>query len=304
MTTVSVFAPAKINLALHVTGQRADGYHELDTLVTFAGAGDVLRISPYPVSSITVEGPEAAGVPTDTDNLAFKAAALASPDQDFSILLDKQLPVASGIGGGSADAAAAFRAALMMGDPGMSRAETFWAMPEAVLGTYAKALVSLGADVPMCLASKPLRARGVGEKIDLLELPPVPAVLVNPRVPVSTPDVFRALSRKSNGSLPPLPRRFESAKALIEWLTNARNDLEAPARKVAPVIGDVLRELRTLEGAALARMSGSGATCFALFPHEADARAGAQALRAARPDWWVVGTELGDYMQEALPQSI
>ncbi len=302
MTTVNVFAPAKINLALHVTGQRADGYHELDTLVTFAGAGDHLRISPYPVSSITVEGPEAGGVPTDTDNLAFKAAWLASPDQGYSILLDKQLPVASGIGGGSTDAAAAFRAALMMGGPGEARAETYWAMPEAVLGTYATALVGLGADVPMCLMSAPLRARGVGEKIEFVSLPPVHAVLANPRVPVATPDVFRALARKANGRLPELPGAFQDAAALIDWLQGARNDLETPALSVAPVIGDVLSSLRGLDGAGLVRMSGSGATCFALFADEADARAGAKALREARPDWWVVGTRLGNWSREAMPR--
>ncbi len=302
MTTVEVFAPAKVNLALHVTGQRDDGYHELDTLVTFAGAGDRLRLSPYNVSSITVEGPEAAGVPADLDNLAMRAAKLASAGEDLSILLEKRLPVASGIGGGSADAAAAFRGALMMGDPGLTTAETAWAMPDAVLETHARALLALGADVPMCLMSAPLRARGIGDEIDFVALPEVYAVLANPRVPVSTPDVFRALAKKENAGLSDLPKGFGDASALIAWLKGCRNDLEAPALGVAPVIGDVLAALRALEGAELVRMSGSGATCFALFSEEGAAKAAAERLYRERPSWWVGGTLLKDWSDAAMPR--
>ena len=302
MTTVEVFAPAKINLALHVTGRRDNGYHELDTLVTFAGVGDRLRLSPYDVSSITVEGPEAAGVPADMDNLALRAATLATPGRGVSITLDKRLPVASGIGGGSADAAAAFRGALMLGEEGDSVAETAWAMPPVVLETHARALKGLGADVPMCLWPAPLRARGIGDKIDFLELPPVCAVLANPRVPVSTQEVFGALEERENEGLPDLPDRLDDAAALIGWLGRCRNDLEAAAIKVAPVIGDVLEALSALEGTALVRMSGSGATCFALFTDEDQAKAAAERLCHDRSDWWVAGAVLWDWSEAAIPR--
>ncbi len=301
MTTVEVFAPAKINLALHVTGQRDDGNHELDTLVTFAGAGDYLRLSHYAVSSITVEGPEARGVPADTNNLAFKAASLASPDQAFSIILNKQVPVASGIGGGSADAAAAARGAMVLA---LENSVSKTSSNARFLDNPVAGFLALGADVPMCMSNVPLRAKGVGEKMALVDMPLVHAVLANPRVPVSTPEVFKALAKKNNSELPTLPPAFESAGALIAWLGGCRNDLEEPAMTVAPVIEAVKTALAALPGAGLVRMSGSGATCFALFENETDARAGAQALRALRPDWWVVGTALGDWSDAAVPHVV
>ena len=300
MTTVEVFAPAKINLALHVTGHRADGYHELDTLVTFAGVGDYLRLTPYDVSSITIEGPEAAGVPADMDNLALRAAALCPGGQAVSIVLDKHLPVASGVGGGSADAAAAFRGALMLGAAAESPADTAATMPEALLAPHAPALAALGADVPMCLRAAPLRARGIGDALRFVPLPPVPAVLVNPRVPVSTPEVFRALTSRENPGLPALPNGFADARALITWLGGTRNDLEAAAVSVAPEISDVLAVLNGLEGVGLARMSGSGATCFALFDDLEAAKAASATLRSMRPHWWVAGSVLKDWSREAL----
>ncbi|KAA8611101.1 4-(cytidine 5'-diphospho)-2-C-methyl-D-erythritol kinase [Salipiger aestuarii] len=284
MTATEVFAPAKINLALHVIGQRADGYHLLDSLVVFAPVGDRLVIAPGRGLSLHVHGPEAAGVPADMGNLALRAVALLGGDA--AVTLDKRLPSSSGIGGGSADAAAALR--------GMA----------ALHGTRINDMqaLALGADVPMCLGSRPVRVRGIGERLDPVTLPPVAAVLVNPRRPVSTPAVFKALQSRDN---PPMPDRLPSltdAPGLIAFLREMRNDLEAPARQVEPVINLVLTALEAQRGCTLARMSGSGATCFGLFAHEADAQAAAQRIGRAKPDWWVAGGVLGDQMQQAAPR--
>ncbi|MBT8413755.1 MAG: 4-(cytidine 5'-diphospho)-2-C-methyl-D-erythritol kinase [Boseongicola sp.] len=298
---VKVFAPAKINLTLHITGQRDDGYHLLDSLVTFATVGDALWLVEAGINSLTVEGPEAAGVPADMDNLAMKATQFAGAGRKAAITLTKHLPASSGIGGGSADAAAAWRGMLTLGPEGETQADTQFAMPEILYETQARALVALGADVPMCVISRPLRARGIGEKITLVDLPQVACVLVNPRVPVSTPPVFKALQTKDN---PPMPKdlpTFADANALIDWLAGQRNDLQDSALSIAPVIGEVLERLAECPGAGLARMSGSGATCFALFAEIDDAKAAAQAIRDDHPDWWVAGCILGDMFQKSLP---
>lgn len=286
-----VFAPAKINLALHVTGRREDGYHLLDTLVSFAPVGDWLTISDAETLSLTVEGPEAAGVPTDMTNLAMKAAALLAGGHGARMVLDKRLPAASGIGGGSADAAAALRG---MAEPALDA--------DDLLRTHADGILGLGADVPMCLASKPLRVRGIGEGLEPVALPDVPAVLVNPRRPVSTPGVFKAMTKRENAALPEMLPELPDAEALIAFLRGTRNDLEAPARTVEPVISAVLEALSAQDGCGLSRMSGSGATCFGLFVSEDDARAAARAIAKANPEWWVASGVLGDQSGAAMPR--
>ena len=292
MTWTDVFAPAKINLTLHITGQRDDGYHLLDSLVVFAPVGDALRVAPAAELSLRLEGPEAEGLPANGDNLALRAAAMVGEGQGAEIILEKTLPVASGIGGGSADAAAAARAVLAgagaLDGAGLARAEA--------------ALLALGADVPMCLRSRPVRVRGIGEGLEPVTLPPLPAVLANPRVPVSTPQIFRSLTSRDNPPMPEVLPEFVDAEALIDWLKDMRNDMEPAAKALEPMIGTVLSELSALPGCRLARMSGSGATCFGLFATMAEAGAAAAALRAARPDWWIAEGLLGDQQARAMPR--
>lgn len=274
------FAPAKINLCLHVTGQRADGYHLLDSLVAFAGVGDRLEASlALGESSLALGGPFGADLPEGGDNLVLRAARAVAPDLPVAFTLEKNLPPASGIGGGSADAAAAVRAVLRLRDP--------------CPGPEPGVVQALGADVPVCLASRPARMRGIGERLDFLDgFPPGWIVLANPRVEVPTPAVFRALSRKENPPLPDALPDWPGMAALAGWLTAQRNDLEAPALTIAPVIGEVLAALRAQDGQLLSRMSGSGATCFALFAEEAAARAAAAAVATERPGWWVAPAPL------------
>lgn len=261
-------APAKLNLALHVTGRRADRYHLLDSLVCFAQVGDVVQLSPGPLS-LRIDGPFAAGLSADDDNLCLRAARMVGGQA--AIRLIKNLPVASGIGGGSADAAAVLRGLVRMGHR----------LPEAP--------EQLGADVPVCLASSPARMQGVGEIVTPLPpLPPLHLVLVNPGIGVATPRIFAGLTCRENPPLPAIPT-FADAGALIGWLAGSRNDLQPPAIAAVPVIGTVLEALRS-QGAGLARMSGSGATCFGIFDGPGPARAAAAAL--SRNGWWAVPTEL------------
>ena len=256
-------APAKINLALHVTGRRADGYHLLDSLVVFTALGDSVKVAPGP-SALTVTGPFADAVPGGEDNLCLRA--LRHAGAEARIALDKHLPPASGIGGGTADAAAVLRALGRVPD----RPET------------------LGADLPACLLSRPLRMRGVGEGITPVDLPGLHLVLVNPRVETPTPAVFAVLDRRDNAPLPDLPD-FGDATALTEWLGRTRNDLQPPALRLRPVIADCLAALGDA-GARLARMSGAGATCFGIFHSAAKAEAAARAIAATNPGWWVRAT--------------
>lgn len=268
---VAEFAPAKLNLALHVTGRRADGYHLLDSLVAFAALGD--RITLAPGQGIALSGPFAADLPGE-GNLCLRAARLLG--LRAAIGLEKVLPVASGIGGGSADAAAVLR--------GFARGGEALPPPEAI--------AALGADVPVCLAGQAARMRGIGEVLDPVPaLPALHLVLVNPGIALATPAVFAALDRRDNPALPALPARFADAAALLGWLSATRNDLEAPARRLQPVIGTVLAAL-SQAGAGLARMSGSGATCFGLFASATAAEAACARIRAAQPGWWAVATRL------------
>ncbi|SPF77654.1 4-(cytidine 5'-diphospho)-2-C-methyl-D-erythritol kinase [Pseudoprimorskyibacter insulae] len=270
MTKTKAFAPAKINLCLHVTGQRADGYHLLDSLVAFAEVGDHLTLTRSEVMQLQVTGPMAQGVPTDGRNLCWKAAKAFG--QPAAITLDKHLPAAAGIGGGSSDAAAVLR--------GMSD----------LYGTpFGGEALTLGADVPVCMAARAARMEGIGEVLTPLALPRLPAVLVNPRVEVSTPDVFRALASKTNPALEPLPA---DGADVIAWLRDQRNDLQPPAVALQPVIGDVLQALSACEGTFLARMSGSGATCFAIMASDEAAARAATALGQKHPNWWIAATAL------------
>ena len=287
-------ARAKVNLFLHVLGRREDGYHELESLAAFAEAGDRLeaealepRSADPPQAALQIEGPEAAAL--DGPNLVLKAAdafrAAFAQARTARFRLFKHLPVASGIGGGSADAAAALRA--------LARLEGI-APDDARLHEIA---AGLGADVPVCVPSRAAWMGGIGERLKFVDLPALPAVLVNPRVPVETRGVFAALglARGAPGPSVPLvarPRGFPDVEALLAFLVAQRNDLQAAAEALAPEIGVARAQLEGAPGCRLARISGSGATCFGLFVGTGEAAAAAVRLGAANPGWWVTATSL------------
>ncbi|NKB29157.1 MAG: 4-(cytidine 5'-diphospho)-2-C-methyl-D-erythritol kinase [Rhodobacteraceae bacterium] len=270
--TAEALAPAKINLTLHVTDRRDDGYHLLDSLVVFAGVGDRITASPADKVSLEVTGPMAAGVPTDGSNLVLRAAGLM-PDCPARITLDKHLPAAAGIGGGSSDAAATIRALTHLGGT---------PPPD-------NSVLTLGADVPVCLANRPARMRGIGGDIGKVPaLPPAHLVLVNPGIAVPTAQVFAALDGRSGKPMPETLPDWDDTDTLAQWLSGQRNDLETPACAIAPVINDVLTALSNQPDCLLARMSGSGATCFGLFATDTQAARAARDLGTAHPTWWVV----------------
>jgi 4-diphosphocytidyl-2-C-methyl-D-erythritol kinase len=279
---------AKVNLSLRVVGRRTDGYHDLESVVAFADCADRLTLEPGAELKLTTTGPLAAACGETADNLVFKAAKLladAVPNLKLgAFALEKVLPVAAGIGGGSADAAAALRLlarlnGLSLDDPRLR-----------------KVALATGADVPVCLFSRACDMTGVGEQLLPLKLPSMPCVMVNPRVPVATKDVFQALGLR-NGELlvgitdvieaPAWPEEGASIADWVDVLATVPNDLEAPAMRIEPVIGDVLEALRASAGVKLARMSGSGATCFAIFGEAADAHAAAETIRCDHSGWWV-----------------
>ena len=271
-------ARAKINLFLHAGAKRADGFHELESLVAFADTGDVLCFEPADTLSLATDGPFASAIQNEPDNLVLKAgralAAHACTEPRAKIALTKNLPVASGIGGGSADAAAALR--------GLAK---LWKL-DYPLHAMAGVALPLGSDVPVCLASRPAWMTGRGEHVTPVALPHVAMVLVNPGVAISTADVFARLhSRTGTGT--PKPGAIHSAGELVTYLKTTTNDLEAPAREIAAVIGDVLA---ALSGAMLSRMSGSGATCFGIYADDAAANAAAVTISKAHPHWWVKAT--------------
>ncbi|SDM25586.1 4-diphosphocytidyl-2-C-methyl-D-erythritol kinase [Methylobacterium phyllostachyos] len=282
-------APAKVNLTLHILERRAeDGYHALESLVAFAGTADRLTLDPDAPLGLTVSGPTAGPAGPTGDNLVLRAgrhlAARVPGLRAGAFHLTKRLPVAAGIGGGSSDAAAALR--LLARLNGLSPDD-----PAVVAAAR-----ETGADVPVCLDPRARMMCGVGEEIGPpLDLAPLPAVLVNPGVPVPTAPVFKALGLAAGQSLPgadhPVITEGLDGHALVAAIGPARNDLEAPALTVAPVIGTVLSALRA-QGCRLARMSGSGATVFALFDGRRGAVRAASALRAAHPGWWVAPTFL------------
>jgi len=278
-------APAKVNLTLRVIGRRADGYHDIESLVAFADVGDALTFTPGGALALSVGGPTAAAAGEIADNLVLKAArALAERVKRLKLgrfALSKRLPVAAGLGGGSADAAATLRLlaranGLAPGDPRLLQAAR-----------------ATGADVPVCLDPRPRFMRGIGDLLSgPLDLPRLFAVLLNPAVAVATKDVFAALAIPTAGQTAPATI-CTGATALLAEIAGGRNDLEGPAIELEPAIADALAVLRKLPGCRLARMSGSGATCFGLFDSIDAARGAARRLRVGYPAWWVRATALG-----------
>jgi 4-diphosphocytidyl-2-C-methyl-D-erythritol kinase len=274
-------APAKVNLALHVVGRRPDGYHELRSLVVFAEVGDELEIGPADRDGLSVTGPFAASLPGGQANIvvrtlgAFRARWPERAPGALAITLRKNLPVAAGLGGGSADAAAVLRLLAAMTEN-----------PPASPELHALA-ATLGADVPACLVSRPLELRGTGETvIPLKSFPACHLVLINPLQHVVTAEVFRRLERRTNPAPPPIPQPL-SRPELALWLEETRNDLEPPAIALAPVIGELVAGMRAAPGCVCARMSGSGATVFGLFGSGAQAHQAAHDLRERWPGYWV-----------------
>jgi 4-diphosphocytidyl-2-C-methyl-D-erythritol kinase len=289
--TISAFAPAKINLYLHVVGRRADGYHLLDSLVAFADIGDWVTAAPAESLSLTVGGPEAGAIAAlGEDNLVMRAARLLAAASEpqapraaafgAALYLDKRLPAASGIGGGSSDAAATLRALDRMWDRPLGPAE----LPALAL--------KLGADTPACLAARPVWVGGIGERIEQAAgLPPLGIVLANPRRTLPTPEVFAARrgAFSAAGRFDPMPG---DAAALAAVLAERRNDLTDAALRLLPDMAPVLERLSQLPAALLSRMSGSGATCFALFGDRAAALAAGALLARAEPLWWTAAGAL------------
>ena len=293
MPALSEDGRAKVNLTLRVVGRRADGYHDLESVVAFADCADRLTLTAGPELSLKTTGPLAQACGETADNLVLKAARLLAevvPDlKSGEFILDKVLPVAAGIGGGSADAAAALR--LLARLNGM-------ALDDSRLNDVA---LRTGADVPVCLASRACDMAGVGETLLPLSLPKLPCVMINPRVPVATKDVFKALGLRSGELLVgandviEAPAWPEAGASIADWvaaLSAVANDLEAPAMRLQPAIGEVLSALRSVDGVMLARMSGSGATCFAIFANAAAAQRAAQKILHDHPAWWVQAGEL------------
>jgi 4-diphosphocytidyl-2-C-methyl-D-erythritol kinase len=282
-------ARAKVNLTLRVNGRRGDGYHDLESVVAFCDCADRLTLTPGPELILTMTGPLAGACGETSDNLVLKAAQLLGERvaglKVGSFALEKILPVAAGIGGGSADAAAALRLLARLNDLGPDDER----LREVALAT--------GADVPVCLASRACDMTGVGETLMWLSPPKMPCVLVNPCVPVATKDVFKALGLRHGELLvgatdvvmqgSSWPEEGGSLEEWVEALASGSNDLEAPATKIQPVIGVVISALNATNGAWLARMSGSGATCFALYENTADAKRAADGILREHPEWWV-----------------
>ncbi|HEY0266069.1 MAG TPA: 4-(cytidine 5'-diphospho)-2-C-methyl-D-erythritol kinase [Rhizomicrobium sp.] len=272
-------APAKINLFLHVGAKRPDGFHPVQSLAVFTDLGDTLEMEAAPDLSLAVDGPFAAGLDGEGDNLVLRAARAlkeAVGGSGAKLTLTKNLPVASGIGGGSADAAAALRGLVKL-----------WGGRDDlhVLGA------ALGSDIPVCVESRPSFMEGRGEILRPVDsMPRVPLLLVNPGLAVPTKNVFAALQARSGVAMA-LPRgRFGDTADLLRFLETTRNDLEAPARALQPAIGEVLAALAALPGALFSRMSGSGATCFGIFADDDCCQRAARILREARPGWWVAPT--------------
>ncbi len=279
VTKIKAFAPAKVNLTLHVTGQRDDGYHLLDSLVVFADVSDTLTAAPASDLLLSVGGPFSAGVPINETNLVQRAAEVLRASYGITdgamLTLEKALPHAAGIGSGSSDAAATIKmlAELWGVDP---------------LPHDAPQVVALGADVPVCLqAPAPVRMRGIGEVLSAVpELPPCALVLVRPPVDVPTGAVFDGLATKTGTGMDDLPAGLDFA-GFAAWLARQRNDLQPPAMIIAPQIAQTIATLNAMSAVAFAGMSGSGATCFALVPDMDKAEGVAAVMQAAHPDWWI-----------------
>ncbi|MDP2620349.1 MAG: 4-(cytidine 5'-diphospho)-2-C-methyl-D-erythritol kinase [Hyphomicrobiales bacterium] len=276
-------ARAKLNLALHVLARRSDGYHRIDTVVVFAEIADGLAARPAPALMLELDGPFASAAPAGEANLVLRAARMLQAEKRTSggahLALTKNLAVEAGIGGGSADAAAALRLLDRM-----------WGCDLGIAG-LARIGARLGADVPMCLYSRSLRAGGVGEDIaPLAGLPRFDLVLVNPGGRLSTADIFAALPDREGGGIGEVPRRFKDVADLAAFLGSLRNDLQATACARVPEIAAIVRELAARPGCLMARMSGSGPTVFGIFATAADASRAAGEMKARHSDWWVAAT--------------
>ena len=281
MTVITEIAKAKVNLDLRVCRRREDGYHDLDSLVVFTDLGDQLSFRPADGFTLSIEGAFAGQLLGERDNLVERAAnrlgAWFDRAPNVHVTLEKNLPIAAGIGGGSADAAATLR--------GLCR---FWNVPATMSDLVALA-EKIGADVPVCLGGRAARMTGIGDKLAPFDLPaPMPMLLVNPGVALATPPVFKLLDQMSGGREGALP--LESDAAFLEALVGSVNDLESPARQLAPEIDQVLNGLVSLSGCRLARMSGSGATCFGVFEDECSLASAAERLAVDHPDWWTATT--------------
>jgi 4-diphosphocytidyl-2-C-methyl-D-erythritol kinase len=288
-------ARAKINLFLHVGDKRADGFHPVQSLAVFPELGDVLRAEPSEAISLSVEGPFAAALSGESDNLVLNAANALPAKAGAKLTLTKNLPVASGIGGGSADAAAALRVL-----------SSLWCL-DLDQTKLCKIAAGLGSDVPVCVVSEPRWMAGRGETLSpVASLPHLPMLLVNPRVPIPTKDVFAALQSRSGVGRKMPPGRFRDMADLLRFLDASKNDLEEPAKQLQPVIGEVLSALSALPGALFARMSGSGATCFALFPDDDGCARAARLLSAGKPGWWIAPTSVPEFglVREEVGQDI
>lgn len=278
-------AKAKINLALHVTGRRDDGFHHLDSLVVFAQTADRLHLRPAKKTSLKISGPFEKGLSRDNNLilLAFKqlSTALSEPIPATAFHLEKNLPVSSGIGGGSADAGAALNGLIKLWQIGISSEK------------LARIGLELGADVPVCLGSKTCRMQGIGEIIEpVKQFPAFNCVLVNPGIGVSTPEIFNKLALpKGKSAFAPLTGMPETD--WLDWLAKNRNDLQAPAIEETPEIQAVIAALENTKGCQLARMSGSGATCFAIYDSPEHAEDAAVDIGVLHPDWWTVATRMG-----------
>jgi len=287
---IDMMAPAKINLALHVCGKRSDGYHLLDSLVVFAGVGDTVSVTPAPDIRLTLTGPFGTALTAEPDNLVLRAARLLANAHGVGdgahIVLEKNLPVASGIGGGSADAAAALRACARL-----------WNVTPAF--SHSDIAAALGADVPVCMQGVPAFMSGIGEVISPAPiLPKAWLLLVNPGLPLATKAVFGALAGRYSA---PIAREdlagLETAEALAKVLKGCRNDLMTPALELLPAIGTVIAALEATPDCRLARLSGSGPTCFGLFSDETAARRAGVQIAAQHPLWWTATTQMRDPAQ-------
>ena len=283
MSAILDTANAKINLTLKVLGKRADGYHLLESLVVFADVADRLTCAEADHLSLELSGPFASALEGESDNLILEAARRMAVEMDrtpnLAFTLEKNLPVASGIGGGSADAAAAMRTLVRL-----------WGDPESSLADIA---LSLGADVPVCLRKKPSLMSGIGEALQPLQtMPELDAILVNPGVAVSTKEVFKALGASQGWDMDKTTEApsLKTKRDVLDYLMAHPNDLEVPAVRVQPAIADVLNAIREAENCQFARMSGSGASCFGLYDNPFDAAEAAAALKETHPDWWIVAT--------------
>ncbi|MBL8546690.1 MAG: 4-(cytidine 5'-diphospho)-2-C-methyl-D-erythritol kinase [Hyphomonadaceae bacterium] len=279
--SVRVFAPAKINLTLEVGRPRADGYHPLQSAVLFAGEGDWVEVEAAEALTLAITGPFAAGLEAGEDNLVMRAARLLDPKRGAALRLEKNLPVASGIGGGSSDAAAALLALNELWGLGLSLAE------------LSRLAARLGADVPVCLRKQPAWMSGVGDAVAPMRAPTLHGVLVNPGRPLSTPAVYRRFDELGLGDAFEPRGASDWADDVVAAVARHGNDLEAPAVSLMPELGDLLSVLRADRHALCAGLSGSGASCFALASTDEDARVMAKELGARNRDWWVRATTFG-----------